>query len=94
MSTPIVIDNPKLQRFELAVGHNVAIASYTLDQDNKIVSITQVVTPEALRGQGIAGKLMEGVVQIVRAREQKIIPICPYAVSWLKKHKEHQDLVL
>jgi len=86
-----VIHNEAKQRFELAVGDQLALADYRLS--GNAVHITHVETPEALRGQGVAGKLMEGVVRLVRAKGQKIVPVCPYAVTWLKRHKEHQDLL-
>lgn len=98
-----VIDNTEKTRFEIEVevssgdgnGGTVAVAfaDYRMDRDGKTVSVTHVFTPPELRGQGIAGKLMQGIVDIIRARGQKIHPICPYAVSWLNRHKQHQNLI-
>jgi predicted GNAT family acetyltransferase len=47
----------------------------------------------ALQGTGAAGRLMEGMVERIRADHQKIVPICPYAVTWLKRHPEHADVL-
>jgi uncharacterized protein len=86
-----VKDNTAKRRFEMEVEGHLAIADYR--QDGNTLHITHVEAPEALRGQGVAGKLMEGVVASARERGLKIIPICSYAVAWLRRHKEHQDLL-
>jgi hypothetical protein len=36
---------------------------------------------------------MAGVTGFARAENLKIVPICGYAASWLRKHKEHHDLM-
>ena len=43
---------------------------------------------DSLRGQGIAGKLMEAAVAKIQADGNKIAATCSYAVSWLGKHPE------
>jgi uncharacterized protein len=45
-----------------------------------------VFVPEELRGGGVAAKVMEGVVADAKVRGFKIIPICSYAASYLKRH--------
>lgn len=86
-----VLDNPARSRFELAEAGETAFANYRLN-DN-VLAIPYVESPTALRGKGTAGRLMEGVVAHARARKLKIIPICGYAVSWFRRHPEHNDLL-
>jgi uncharacterized protein len=87
-----VVDNSALSRFELTEQGLTAFADYRLHGDR--VVIPHVEAPPALRGQGTAGRLMAGLLQIVRARGQKVVPVCPYAVAWLKRHPDYQDLQL
>lgn len=88
-----VIDNKDRHRFELDVDGSVAFANYKRDEGQ--VLITHVEAPLELRGTGAAGKLMAGIVQLIRADGEKIVPICPYAVSWLRKHhEENKDILL
>jgi predicted GNAT family acetyltransferase len=33
------------------------------------------------------------VMEIARAEELKVVPICSYAASWVRRHREHHDLL-
>ena len=86
-----VVDNTARSRFELTEQGLTAFAEYRLDGDRVIVP--HVETPPALRGQGVAGRLMGGLLEILRARGQKIVPVCPYAEAFMKRHPEEKDLL-
>lgn len=86
-----ITDNTEKRRFELVEEGHMAYADYALE--NGVLSIKYVFASEALRGTGAAGRVMEGIVGIARSKNLKIIPICGYAASWLRKHKEHHDLM-
>ncbi|MDC7674542.1 GNAT family N-acetyltransferase [Asticcacaulis machinosus] len=85
MTSPLVIDNTDKSRFELVVDGETAYADYHVTGDT--LYIDYVFAPEALRGTGTAGKLMQGLVDIISNRPQKIVPICGYAAAWLKRHR-------
>jgi uncharacterized protein len=87
-----VRDNRQLQRFELPVDDQVVFADYRR-QPGRLV-ITYVEAPEALRGTGAAGQLMQGVMQEVRLEGIKVLPLCPYARAWIQRHPEFKDLAL
>lgn len=86
-----VLDNAQLHRFELNVEGKTAFANYKLDGNT--LYINYVESPVELRGTGVAGDLMKGIVSIARDKNYKIFPICSYAVSWLRRHDEYQDLL-
>ena len=69
-----------------------AFISFEDGKDNEIVVTHTVVDPE-LRGQGIAGKLVEEVIEFAKKENRKIIPICSYVVDYFQKHPEHEDLL-
>jgi predicted GNAT family acetyltransferase len=87
-----VIDNAAQHRFELTENGLTAFADYHVHGDR--VTIPHVEAPPALQGTGAAGRLMEGLVERIRADHRKILPLCPYAVTWLKRHPEHADVVV
>jgi predicted GNAT family acetyltransferase len=87
------INNKNLQRFERPVDGHIVYAAYRIDGD--VLYINYVEAPEALRGHGEAGKLMADIAAYVRTQSgMKIIPICGYAASWLRRHPEHADLLM
>ncbi len=86
-----VIDNPDRRRFELEEQGLVAFADYRLSGDRLI--IPHVEAPPALRGTGTAGRLMSGLLDQARARGLKIVPQCPYAAVFIRRHPEYQDLL-
>jgi predicted GNAT family acetyltransferase len=85
-----VVDNVERRRFELTEQGLTAFADYRLDGERVIVP--HVESPVALRGQGTAGRLMTGLLELLRERGQKIVPICPYAAAFLKRHPQYADL--
>jgi predicted GNAT family acetyltransferase len=86
-----VRDNALAHRFELDEAGETAFANYRRAQGRLIVD--HVEAPEALRGSGAAGRLMEGVVAEARREGLRITPLCGYAAAWLKRHPEHGDLL-
>ncbi len=85
-------DNTQKSRFELVESDETAYADYK--RDGNVLTIKYVFAPEALRGTGAAGRLMGGVAAHAREQNLKIVPICGYADSWLRRHEEYADLVL
>ena len=53
-----------------------------------IIDIAHVYTNPVLRGQGVAGQLMEAVVEYMRENNLKAVASCSYAYSWLQKYKD------
>lgn len=86
-----VTDNQARGRFELTENGLTAFADYRLDGD--VLLIPHVEAPHALRGTGAAGRLMQGVLDQVRSRGQKVAPLCPYAAAWIRRHPEYEYLV-
>lgn len=56
------------------------------DSGSDKCEITRTYVADSLRGQGVAGKLMERAVKVIASRSRTPIPVCSYAVSWLEKH--------
>lgn len=69
----------------------VAFANY--QRRGSVLVIPHVEAPPALRGTGAAGRLMAGVLALVRERGEKIVPTCSYAAAYMRQHKDQQDLL-
>lgn len=61
--------------------------------DQNTVDINHTFVDDSLRGQGVAGQLMEAVAKQLRSQEKKAILTCSYAIKWFEKHPEYNDLI-
>ena len=88
--TNAVRDNKALHRFELEVDGGVAFANYRLEPG--VVIITHTETPVELRGRGIASRLVQGALELIRADGLKVVAGCGFVVDYLELHPEYDDL--
>ena len=86
-----VIDNSVRSRFELTENGKLAFANYVLRDD--VLVIPHVEADPALRGTGAAGRLMDGMLAQIRERGLKVQPVCGYAVAYMQRHPETNDLL-
>ena len=57
--------------------------------DEDTVNINHTFVDDSLRGQGVAGKLMEAAAEHLKAQNKKVVLTCSYAVKWFAKHPEY-----
>jgi hypothetical protein len=90
-----VIDNTARSRFELALPGDATafIDYYTRDSTPRVRVLTHAEVPVQLRGGGIGARLTAGVLQLLRARGEKAVPVCPYIVDFLRRHPDYADVV-
>lgn len=86
-----IINNLAEKRFELKIGDNIAALYYSMFEDKLYLNHTEV--PEALQGQGIAGKLVEGALEYARVNNLPIVPMCPYASKFIQRNPQYQNLL-
>jgi predicted GNAT family acetyltransferase len=86
-----VRDNPQLHRFELDAEGLVAFSNYK--RDGKTLTIMHTEVPPALNGKGIGSALARGLLDIARAEDMKIVPLCPFVAAYITKHPEYADLL-
>jgi predicted GNAT family acetyltransferase len=89
--TTAVRNNAALSRYELDVNGAMAFANYRLAPGKVIITHTE--TPPALRGRGIASKLVQGALEQIRANDLKVVAGCGFVVDYLQKHSEFTDIV-
>ncbi|MDR0691841.1 MAG: N-acetyltransferase [Prevotellaceae bacterium] len=88
-----VVHHKSARRFELAAGNHVAILEYERTGDG-VMALTHTFVPEALRGQGVGLELVAGALAEIKQRHWKIIPLCPFVVTYLRRHPEWNTLVV
>lgn len=73
-------------------NHMIAVVTFPKEKEN-VVNIDHTYVDSSLRGQGIAGKLMEETVAQLRESNQKAKASCSYAVKWFEEHPECADVL-
>lgn len=61
--------------------------------DAGVVDIDHTFVDDSLRGQGVAGRLMEAAAKQLQSQNKKAVLTCPYAVKWFEKHPEYSGLI-
>ena len=57
-----------------------------------IISANHTRVPEAMGGRGVAGALLNSMLEDARTNGFKIVPVCPYVRGQYAKHPEWADL--
>lgn len=83
------------QRFEQGFADSegqlrTVFADYAAQGTTRV--ILHVEADPALRGTGAAGSFMQALAEHARAEGLKLAPRCSYAVAWLKRHPEFDDI--
>jgi uncharacterized protein len=88
----VVRDNAGDLRYELDVdGQVVGEILYRRTRD-RIALVHTEVSP-AVEGRGLAGRLVAGALEDIRARGLHVVPICPFVRAYIRRHPEYDELV-
>ena len=82
--TPPVADNEAQSRFEIRSECLLATLSYRRRGARLVLIHTEV--PAVLEGKGLGGALVAAAVEQAAAQELTLVPLCPFARSWLQRH--------
>ncbi|QHG85304.1 N-acetyltransferase (plasmid) [Rhodococcus rhodochrous] len=86
---------PDRRRYELRDGDTViGFTRYRtrIGADSRRVFVHTEVDP-AYGGLGLAGRLVEFALDDVAAAGDRIVPVCPYVVKYLRTHHNYDHLV-
>ncbi|MBW0113726.1 GNAT family N-acetyltransferase [Pseudonocardia abyssalis] len=85
-------DDPERSRFEIHRGDQLAgVVEYRLDDDEITLLHTEI--GREFGGQGVAGTLVRGVLDVARCRALTVVPECDYVRNWISKHPGYADVV-
>jgi predicted GNAT family acetyltransferase len=85
----MVVDNKARDRFELAVDGVMAFLLYKRTPDALALIHTEV--PEAARGRRAGEALVEAALESARSEGLRIIPICPFAKAYIRRHSARRE---
>ena len=85
-----IVHNEAEKRFEVWIEGNLSKLDYI--QDGKNFVITHVGVSPELRGQGIAGKIVQVGLEYAKERSLRVVPMCSYAAAYIRRHPEYAEL--
>ena len=85
-----VVNNPNEKRFETWIDGKLSKLDYI--EDGKNFVITHVGVQPELRGQGVAGRIVQVGLEYARARSLRVVPMCSYAAAYIRRHPEYAEL--
>ncbi|QJW90088.1 N-acetyltransferase [Spirosoma taeanense] len=88
----IVRDNRHQHRFELKTDGKLSIVAYQ-KVDDETLALTHTEVDPSLEGHGVGSKLVQSVLEYVERNNLKIIPLCPFVTTYLKRHPDWNRVV-
>ena len=90
MASP-VRDNPGKSQFEMDTDAGLAFARYRREGATLTVLHTEV--PRAIEGRGLGTRLVRGVLDVARARGDKVVPLCGFMRAFIARNPAYADLI-
>lgn len=86
-----LVNNEADKQFELTVEGHKALIAY--DIRNGSIALLHTEVPAAIEGRGVAAAIVEKTLNYIEEQGLRLVPLCPYVQSYLKKHPEWNRLV-
>lgn len=86
----VVIHNEAEDRFETWIDGQLSKLDYI--QDGNTIVMTHVGVHPEQRGQGVAGKLTEVALEYAKEKSFRVIPMCPYIITYIRRNPQYEDL--
>ena len=84
-------DNKSQEQFEMVTDGILSRIEYKI-MGNKIF-LTHTEVPHELEGKGVGSKIVKAALEEVESRGLKLIPLCPFVASYIKRHPEWESLL-
>jgi uncharacterized protein len=85
-------DNRDEQRYEL--WSNGELAAHLVYRARPgLIALIHTETESGFEGRGIGGEIVRGALDKARADGVAVLPFCPFANEWIRRHPEYADLV-
>ncbi|MGB3763509.1 MAG: GNAT family N-acetyltransferase [Ornithinimicrobium sp.] len=92
MSNITVVNNAADSRFEIQRNGDV-VGHLDYRTQGNTVDLTHAETDNAVRGEGLGGRLVQGALDTIKTEKMSVIATCPFVSSWIEQHEEYQSLL-
>lgn len=88
-----LIDNREKKRYEINIDIHVAFIDYILSTGGEIF-LTHTEVPKSMEGKGVGSSLVLQVLQDIEERNLRLIPLCPFVATYIKRYPEWRRLIM
>jgi hypothetical protein len=74
-------------RFTLSLGAAVAVLDYR-EHDSRTLEYYHTFVPPAMRGHGVASRLVAHALRYALTQGLGVIPTCPFVAAFIRRHAE------
>lgn len=57
------------------------------------IFLTHTEVPKSLEGKGIGSVIVKLAYENIKARELKLVPLCPFVAAYVKRHPEWKKIL-
>lgn len=85
-----LIDDVARSRFELELAGGTAFIDYR--RSGQTLYLTHAEVPVALSGHGVGTRLVREVLELVRGRGERVVPVCPFIEAFVRRNPVYAEL--
>ena len=88
-----LVNDAEARRYRLLLGtEEVGFIEYDpIGEQSILIKHTEV--PTQYEGKGYGSQLVRRVLEDARGRGKTVVPICPYALNFVRRHPEYAEVV-
>ena len=86
-----ISNNESLNRLEVIVAGGMGVLRYRIQGDT--IWLLHVQVPEESQGHGVASKLTQTALHLAKERGLKVVPVCSFIATYIRRHPEYSALV-
>lgn len=87
-----VSEHAEQSRFEATVARRLVGAAHYQHRDGRVV-FTDTEVDDAYEGQGGGSALALHALDTARARDERLVPRCPFIAGYIRRHDSYADLI-
>ncbi|HEX5047242.1 MAG TPA: GNAT family N-acetyltransferase [Gammaproteobacteria bacterium] len=87
-----ITHNAARRRFEAAFGDSLAVLDYS-PVDATTLDYRHTFVPPAVRGRGIASRLVRFGLDYALEQRLTVIPTCPFVAAYIRGHPRYRALL-
>jgi predicted GNAT family acetyltransferase len=80
-----------LSRLEVPVEGGLGVFSYQISGDT--MWLLHVEVPPEAQGHGVASELSRSALELAKERGLKVVPVCSFVATYIRRHPEYQPML-